>query len=1124
VVPRSGGQLTIAAADLTPYWGACLPTDTEDPQDLLASLSRALRLPAARPGGEPVSARMLADRVERYLRQHPYATTLVISAVNPGRAERLADMLVELQGRKGLQHVSYDIRVFAFDAAVSGTGEALAELMRGEWGPSPDADAFHTRQASGLVPKLAVALLPLEEFRAVTDKRPSHITFLFDAFSGEAYDAAPADVDPGMLPVHGLVQDLTVRYAEDEDGVMWRKQPRHGLGLPIPGAEEARDLLASLPATISSAAAAVATRQVGTGLVPRITLSLSAADGALLHQAHKSSDWVITVDRTLGIEYFDNPGSPRRPDYVIDFDPGFQPSGGHGLGHHVVVSSRSVDELRALLAPAIGQHGLELDPRHAGTFFEQLRLLSGRLAFKLASTTASQRTEVLGLGLARLYLDYQGALADQILLPLDDHLELYRDARRMARDVGDAVSLRRTDLALWSLDAVRRTITCRLVEVKCFSTLRGPSGYEQLKEQMAAQLARSEAVLAARFDPSYGISGRPDRTVRNAELATLLRFYLGRAVRHGTMRPDAAAEAEWVLGHLDNTRPGSHGYRLRFTRTGLAFDLSGRGTSSESERDIEYHRIGRDLIVELLDALPTDPVLARHGTPSAVSSLDVSLPKLTDAAFRAPERTHETPEEPVLVSPGGLSDALAEDAGAETMASSGAPAEEDEAAGSGAAVLAGPGGAVPAGPAVPGDTAETGTPPTEPPAPDSGGATDTGPPDIFLGISHPSPQYGVLGEDSLGRTVALDLNETHTISLFGVQGGGKSYTLGSIIESSTLPAPPVSQLPRPLATIVFHYSPTLDYAPEFTSMTAPNPDEPQLRVLADRYHGAPGVLSDVVILVPADQLDQRHTEYPDLPVLPLKFGSSELRAEHWRFLMGAVGNQSTYIRQLQRIMRAHRNDLRLDVIRQGVEDSALPDTLKQLARQRLELAAEYIDDTMRIKDLVQPGRMIIVDLRDEFIEKDEALGLFVVLMQLFAEARHDDERFNKLVVFDEAHKYIESPDLIDGLVSSVREMRHKGMTVLVASQDPPSVPIKLIELSDLVILHRFNSPAWLRHLQKAVVSVADLTSARMASLAPGEAYVWSSRCTDPAFTRSAVRVRLRPRMTRHGGVTKTAVG
>jgi len=304
-------------------------------------------------------------------------------------------------------------------------------------------------------------------------------------------------------------------------------------------------------------------------------------------------------------------------------------------------------------------------------------------------------------------------------------------------------------------------------------------------------------------------------------------------------------------------------------------------------------------------------------------------------------------------------------------------------------------------------------------------------------------------------------------------------------------------------------------------MVAPNSDPSQVGDLATKYGGTPDALTDVVVLVPADQLTQRKLGHPELTILPLKFGSNELRAEHWRFLMGAVGNQSTYIRQLQRIMKAHRNDLRLDVIRSGVEDSGLPDNLKQLARQRLDLAAEYIDDSMCVKDVVRPGRMIIVDLPDEFIEKDEALGLFVVLMQLFADAQR--ERFNKLVVFDEAHKYIDSPDLVDGLVSSVREMRHKGMNVLVASQDPPSVPIKLIELSDVVVLHKFNSPAWLRHMQKATVSLADLTPAKVASLSPGEAYVWSSKSTDADFTRGAVRMRLRPRITRHGGGTKTAV-
>lgn len=1111
-VPIGGGRLTVAAADLTPYWGVCLPTDTPDPQDMLAGLCRALRLPERTVSVHPVSARVLADRVERYLRHHPYVSTLVISAVNAGRGDQLANMLVDLQRRAHLRHVKYDIRIFAFDGAIGATGEALASLMRDEWSSAADAEAFGTRQPSGLIPKLAVAVLPLAEFRAVTDDRPSHLTFLFDAFSGETFDAAPAGFIPGTLPVHGLVQDVDVRYSEDDQGVRWHKRPRHGRAVAFPGAEEACDLLAALPATISAAVAAVATGQVGTGLVPRVTLSLSPADGALLHQAHRSSDWVITVDRTLGMEYFDSPGSSRRPDYVIDFEASVADG---GLGHHLVISSRSIDELRALLAPVIGQHGLAVDPRHAGTFFEQLRLLSGRLAFKLASTTTTQRTEVLGLALARLYLGYQDAIDDQVVVPLDDHLEFYRDARRAAQEIGESVSLQRTDLALWSLDARRRTITCRLVEVKCYSELRGVAGFEQLKSRIAAQLGRSETVLADRFDPAREMGDRPDRAVRNAELAGLLRFYLDRAVRHGTMRGDAADEAGWLLGNLDGGR-----YQLRFTRTGLIFDLSGTGESSSAESGIEYHRIGRDLIEDLLEAMPTDPLLAAADTARSLSTIDVSLPRLADAAFRAPARSHETPAEPEPASP----DFPLDDLGVDVVFPD--QAERDAAIGSEQAVLEAK--AEPALEPEPVTTEITTGHEAKAEASATGASVTTELtgaaarlPQIFLGTSKPSPQYGALGQDNLGRTVALDLNETHTISLFGVQGGGKSYTLGSVIEAATIPASPVNQLPRPLATIVFHYSPTLDYEPEFTSMVAPNPESSQVQDLVARYGGAPTALADVVILVPADQLEQRRLEHPELTVLPLKFGSSELRAEHWRFLMGAVGNQSTYIRQLQRIMKAHRNDLRLDVIRNAVADSGLPDNLKQLAQQRLDLAAEYIDDSVSIKEVVRPGRMIVVDLRDEFIEKDEALGLFVVLMQLFADAQR--ERFNKLVVFDEAHKYIDSPDLVDGLVESVREMRHKGMSVLVASQDPPSVPIKLIELSDIVILHKFNSPAWLRHMQKATVSLADLTPAKMASLAPGEAYVWSSRSTEADFTRGAVRLRLRPRMTRHGGATRTAV-
>jgi len=156
--------------------------------------------------------------------------------------------------------------------------------------------------------------------------------------------------------------------------------------------------------------------------------------------------------------------------------------------------------------------------------------------------------------------------------------------------------------------------------------------------------------------------------------------------------------------------------------------------------------------------------------------------------------------------------------------------------------------------------------------------------DVMLGVAGESPQYGILGEVS-GRKVALDLNHTHTISLFGVQGGGKSYTLGTVIEMASMPINNINVLPHPLATVIFHYSPTQDYSPEFTSMIHENTVEEEIKILRERFGGKPQGLSDVLILTPADKVEERKMEYPDIEVRPIAFSSSELKAIHWKFLI-----------------------------------------------------------------------------------------------------------------------------------------------------------------------------------------------------------------------------------------------
>ncbi|MGQ5635443.1 MULTISPECIES: methylation-associated defense system ATP-binding protein MAD8 [unclassified Streptomyces] len=1122
-VPLDSGELAFASSPLTDYWQVCLPSDADDPREVLARLAGALGVDAASAAGG-VGGGELADRVEKYIRLHPYVDTLVINALGAGHGELLADMLVSLQERRHLSHLHYTVRLFAATPDDPWTGSALTDLMAPASGPrSAAAEAFAT-PGDPLRPKVSVVIRDAAELLKAVDDFPAHLTFLFNPFGGESHDIAPGRDAHGRVAVHGLVQEMSGEYHEDDETAEWTRQPRHGITDPVPGAETTGDLLAALPRTLSAALVAASAGEHRPGMLPQITVRLTPDDRALLHDVHRMSDWVVTVDRTLGAEYFDH-GRRGRSEYIIDHTT----TSHGGLGHQVVVSSRSLDEMRALLGPVLADRALGIPERHVRTFFDQLRELSGSLVFKLAALGESQRTEVLGLALSRLYLGAREALRNQILVPLDTHPELYDEERVRAAGGDTEVRLHRTDLALFDLDAERRTIVCRLLEVKCH-TSGGIGAYQSKRQQIIRQLENTERILAQRFDP---VHGRADRPLQNVALRTLLDQYLSRAGRYGLFDERAMSEARWLLERLD------HGYRLEFTRSGLVFDLSKDGIDTDEEEGIAFHRIGRNQAVRLLDAIateylaapenaaPDEPVLP--GLEALGEEADDSVAGVT-IRLRPRTRTRDLPDEPAPLSEDPEEDEpldADEAAGSEGVPAEAPPAgEQAEAPPNGERSLTGvidsDESAFPSlqsrGAAQHGDGVDA-----PHPADDVSGAPPTGDPDAVLGVSRPSAQFGLLGT-SAGRTIALDLNETHAISLFGVQGGGKSYTLGSILEMASLPVPGVNRLASPLASIVFHYSETSEYEPEFLSMIHANDDEGQREALHRRYGARPSGLDDVVLLVPEEYVEERQAQYPGVLVHPLAFAAAELKIAHWKFLMGAVGNQSGYIRQIGRIIKANRADLTLDAVRRGVEQSTLEDHLKRKARERLDIAGDFIDDSVRIKDLVRPGRLIVVDLRSDDIEKSDALSLFVVLMHLFSEATDQGRPFNKLVVFDEAHKYADSGDLVTGLVSSVREMRHKGMSVLVASQDPPSVPSELIELSTHMVLHRFTSPAWLKHLQKVNAALSGLNPDKLAALRPGEAYVWAGKATDEAFVRGAVKVDCRPRVTRHGGETRTALG
>jgi hypothetical protein len=1102
-IPVEGGRIFTFVDNINPFWALFTPIKEKNSRGLMAEICTALGLHEPATVGADISGKTIAEKIERYFVQHPYVRELSANIFNPGAGKVITDALIALQAKSEYSDLRYNIRLFTENVDSPVLGEAFEAILHPESSSSAATDAFIASTGSHLFSKLNLSRHSTADFHMDGKQYPAHVSILLDVFPAEKLSA---EVPPERaVNVHGMIQDYDARFTDDDSGVVWDKQPIVGVPFDYENEESCFNLLAELSRALCYATAAIATDGVSFKSVPVMTLGLTARQREFIYGVHQVSDWVFTIDRNMGIEFFDHGGRKDRPDYLIDYVPS-----ANQTTHNLIISSRSNDELEAMLAPVLNRHGLSAAKEQTAQILGHLRALSGQLALKLISAP-TQQSEALGLALARMFLEYQGALSNQIIVPLDAHIDLYRPSGE-TNEVTDAVNLQRTDLALFDLDLERRTMTCNLVEVKCYTSVGDLSAYNHLKEKISEQIKQSELTLQRHFDPKVKHPDRPDRLFKSRELAQMLRFYLDRAVRYGIFEEDAAREARAFLESIEE------GYTLQFRRCALIFDFDKDGTEApDNEIGIEYHRIGKDLIGALMEkcrAMTANENVEKSLAKSLSEQSIPEVPKLDSAAFIAPRRARTTTWSRKILNNDETDLPIKLEKEPKLPVN---PRNEDN----GAGITDEP------------HTEKTAVPPKSGEK-DREPVEDTNQPekvevkidgaayDVMLGVSENSPQYGLLGETS-GRKVALDLNNPQTISLFGVQGGGKSYTLGTVIEMASMPIEHVNVLPNPLATVIFHYSPTQDYAPEFTSMVKPNSADAEINILRDHYAAAPKALRDILILTPSSKVDERRAEYPDIEVRSIAFSASELKAAHWKFLMGAVGSSSLYIRQINHIMSGLRNNLTLASLREGIENSGLSGHLKDLANMRLNFAAEYIDDNQRLGDSIHPGRLIIVDLRDEYIEKDEALGLFIVMLQIFSEATFQGSRFNKLVVFDEAHKYIENAELVSGLIEVVREMRHKGTSIMVASQDPPSVPVSLIELSTQIIMHKFNSPAWLKHIQKANAALGQLDSNKMSQLGTGEAYVWSSKASDDTFTKGAVKIRCRPRVTQHGGGTKTAV-
>lgn len=1056
---------------------------------LLQSIQRLFNITGRNQTENDVDKQVVLHHLKKYIQLHPYTEQININLFNAGEGQVFAQALVELEKSGQGRGLRYELRFFyrttngRADKLVR-HGEGIIRLLNPETNVSEEAEAFTQSTGDRLHPRLRVSANRVDDFLVQPNAYDAHLSFLISPFPLRTFICQPSP-DSQSYYLNGLFVEpqVDVHVSHETTTYSWARfiTPANGrvVGRPANHLADSLDTLNQLISYYLSTGAS-------NDSLPATQLTLSNQDQVLLNLVHRTSDWVITFDHHLGPELYDLPKEGDQLPFLLDYIPGERL-----LGMNTYLTTKPNEEVEHLIAPQLSR--FSLNPAQTGRLatdlLDDLRTISGTLILKLNSNP-NEVLETIGIGLTKRFLAQKGILDSQILVPIDLHRYLFTD-----KTVSDSES--RADLMLVQLLPEERRIHIQVLEIKARSTGLSEDSQDDLMRRMTEQMDNTVRVWTGQFGWD---NDRFEQPLKQKEMADMLGFYLLRAHRYGLLND---IERESGIQFLHDL---SAGYSFTFERKGLLFDFG----DSEALRvihaneDLTFFLVGQAGIRDLFD--PQSAVNTRR-PDQATDDMAEQFTRRTRRAYTREDKPVK--DRPVVVdnSPIALPESAMRENDlprADTIASTLLTAPVPEIT-------------------ITEQLAEETRLPYEPPAAEPLDTPAHTPPpfDLLIGDDEPGGQYGILGQTSGRKTVAISLSNTNTISLFGVQGAGKSYTLGVIAEMVLKPMIGINALSQPLAGVIFHYSDSQDYAPEFTAMNLPNTREAELEKLKSVYGATADQIEDIILLVPQAKLEERQAEYPNLQVLPLTFSSKELSIKDWLFLMGASDNQSLYMKQINNLMRMIRQNISLQLLEDTITNTTLlNDSQKEQARSRLMLAHEYINDSARLGQLVKPGRLLIVDLRDELILQDEALGLFVIMLNIFANVRSEDGTlFNKFIVFDEAHKYMNNRQLTQNIVTAIREMRHKGVSLLIASQDPPSLPNEIIELSSILVMHEFRAPQWLKHVQRSLEPTVHLTARELSSLNAGEAYVWAAKANSKSISQQPVKVVIRPRATKHGGAT-----
>lgn len=367
----------------------------------------------------------------------------------------------------------------------------------------------------------------------------AHLAIAFDTFASQVMPAAPQISRP--LYAFGLLSFFERTYDVNSSFPLWHSIiPPAKEGEKHPSDRSHTERLTRLQDAIQRA---VARHMDAEGKLPTLRTEISADKEKSLGELHSLCDWVITLDRNAGIEYFDSPQDNKHiyDAYVIDCVPEREDLGCLQL----ITSTNNLEDMQALLDDVLKQMGIA-SGRNAAFLIQHLKALSGQFTLRLSGSKAATAQLV---ALAASYANCRQPSASSdcwlslergFLIPIDE----VHDLLPPLKPAGNEDENEAQPDFIYVSRAPRKGLRFQFIKVKYRRHLRAARGPEILQgiDKQVQSLRKGWARWYGQEDVCSSF-----RALRRAKLARVLRFYADKAHRHGLPQK----EHEAILSEIE---------------------------------------------------------------------------------------------------------------------------------------------------------------------------------------------------------------------------------------------------------------------------------------------------------------------------------------------------------------------------------------------------------------------------------------------------------------------------------------------------------------------------------------------------------------------------------------------